>query len=80
VQCVVLSEEHNSGSPLKKQNRRNKSFYFCNYSGCLHFGPKRSIFRHPAPLFSADALHRLQKVGLTGEKSPAFWPQNRYPE
>jgi hypothetical protein len=51
-----------------------------NYLGCSHFGPKRSIFHHPAPLFSADALHRLQKVGLTGEKSPAFWPQNRYPK
>jgi hypothetical protein len=47
---------------------------------CSHFDPKRPIFRHPAPLFSADALHRLQKEGLTGEKSPTFWTQNRYPE
>jgi hypothetical protein len=27
---------------------------------------------NPAPLFSADALHRLQKVGLTDKKLPAF--------
>jgi hypothetical protein len=51
-----------------------------NYLVYSHFGPKRSIFRHPALLFSADALHRLQKVGLTGEKSPAFGTQNRYPK
>jgi hypothetical protein len=49
-----------------------------NYPACSHFEQKRSLFRHPTPLFSADALHRLQKGGLSDEKSPTFLLQNRW--
>jgi hypothetical protein len=50
----------------------------CNYTARSHFEQKRSLFRHAAPLFSADALHRLQKAGLPDEKSPTFLLQNRW--
>jgi hypothetical protein len=42
-----------------------------------HFGQKRSNFRHPSPLFEADALHRLQKGGSTAKNLPTFLSRNR---
>jgi hypothetical protein len=48
-----------------------------NWLGRSRFDQKRSIFDHSSPFFESDVPHRTQKIGSIGQKSPAFFIQNR---